>query len=202
MVKNLKIEQISLDGGTLCMDFINSVHNRKEEIVPDYLDNIFDLIAWAEKAGAIDAKKSKQIEGFAIEHPKKAEHFFKDALALRELLYIMFKPVSEGKKINAEDLGTFNKHLTHYFSFLQLKQQQGVFTEDWNLPAGSLYYITAPVVNDAYELLLSGKSNRIKACPNCGWLFLDTTKNGKRRWCSMKSCGSSVKALEWYYRNK
>ncbi|MBN2893708.1 MAG: CGNR zinc finger domain-containing protein, partial [Bacteroidales bacterium] len=26
--------------------------------------------------------------------------------------------------------------------------------------------------------------------------------NGKRRWCSMRSCGSNVKSLEWYYRNK
>jgi predicted RNA-binding Zn ribbon-like protein len=49
---------------------------------------------------------------------------------------------------------------------------------------------------------LSDKLERVKECPNCGWLFLDTTKNGKRRWCSMEDCGSNVKALEYYYRKK
>jgi predicted RNA-binding Zn ribbon-like protein len=62
--------------------------------------------------------------------------------------------------------------------------------------------IIAPVIYSAYELLLADKLNRIKECTNCGWLFLDTTKNGTRRWCSMNTCGSIVKAKEWYHRNK
>jgi len=41
-----------------------------------------------------------------------------------------------------------------------------------------------------------------KECPNCGWLFFDKSKNGRRKWCSMQTCGSNVKALEWYHRQK
>ncbi|MEJ7682514.1 MAG: CGNR zinc finger domain-containing protein [Segetibacter sp.] len=57
-------------------------------------------------------------------------------------------------------------------------------------------------MNDSYETLLSDKLSRIKECGNCGWLFYDSSKNGKRRWCSMKTCGSNVKALQWYHRQK
>ncbi|MFD0480100.1 CGNR zinc finger domain-containing protein [Nonomuraea thailandensis] len=35
-------------------------------------------------------------------------------------------------------------------------------------------------------------------CPSCGWLFLDTTRNGSRRWCSMAMCGSQVKSRRYY----
>ncbi|WP_344746998.1 CGNR zinc finger domain-containing protein [Streptosporangium vulgare] len=36
------------------------------------------------------------------------------------------------------------------------------------------------------------------ACPSCYWLFLDTSKNGRRRWCSMTTCGSRDKARRYY----
>lgn len=202
MVKNGKIANIKLDGGTLCLDYINTVHNRKEEPLPDYLLNITDLIDWAMKVELLDAKKTKPLETLATSNPQKAEQFFKEAISIRELLYRIFYAISEGKNISAADLELYNKHLSQYFPFLQLKQQHGIYKEDWNLPIESFYRITAPLINDAYELLLSEKLERIKECPNCGWLFLDTTKNGKRRWCSMKSCGSNIKALEWYHRQK
>ncbi|TIU06903.1 MAG: CGNR zinc finger domain-containing protein, partial [Mesorhizobium sp.] len=31
------------------------------------------------------------------------------------------------------------------------------------------------------------------SCPRCGWLFLDTSRGGKRRWCSMRTCGNREK---------
>ncbi len=37
---------------------------------------------------------------------------------------------------------------------------------------------------------------------SCGWLFLDTTKNRSRRWCSMAYCGNRVKALRFYHNKK
>lgn len=35
--------------------------------------------------------------------------------------------------------------------------------------------------------------NRIGECPRCGWLFVDTSKGGRRRWCTMAVCGTSEK---------
>ncbi|MCB9297188.1 MAG: CGNR zinc finger domain-containing protein [Lewinellaceae bacterium] len=55
----------------------------------------------------------------------------------------------------------------------------------------------------AEELLLQTERwPRIRACPSCGWLFLDTSKNGRRRWCNMQACGSQAKARRWYHKNK
>ena len=58
------------------------------------------------------------------------------------------------------------------------------------------------LVESAVELLTSERIARVKSCPSCGWFFLDVTKNGSRRWCSMDMCGSSAKSRAYYWRNR
>ncbi|HEY7621489.1 MAG TPA: CGNR zinc finger domain-containing protein [Solirubrobacteraceae bacterium] len=49
------------------------------------------------------------------------------------------------------------------------------------------------IVASATELLSHGPIDRLKTCDNCEWLFLDLSRNGSRRWCSMEGCGTEVK---------
>ena len=202
MKRNERIDHIQFDGGTLCLDFVNTVHDRKKKPVPDYLYHIIDLVAWAGKIGLIDKRTEALLNRSIPDNLKKSNQFFTYALHLRELLYNMFFTISQGNAARNADLEKFNAYIADHFSFINLKAKHGEYRADWNLPGDSLQHITAPVVKDAYELLLGNRLDRVKECSNCGWLFLDTTKNGKRRWCSMKSCGSNIKALEWYYRQK
>lgn len=46
------------------------------------------------------------------------------------------------------------------------------------------------IVSDPREL------SRIKTChrENCGWMFVDETKNSRRTWCLMETCGNRAKA--------
>jgi predicted RNA-binding Zn ribbon-like protein len=74
----------------------------------------------------------------------------------------------------------------------------------WNIgsantePASIIWQIALSVLG----LSVSDKLNRVKECPgeNCGWLFLDTSKNGSRQWCDMKDCGNLAKVRR--YRGK
>ncbi|MEO6889729.1 MAG: CGNR zinc finger domain-containing protein, partial [Ktedonobacteraceae bacterium] len=56
----------------------------------------------------------------------------------------------------------------------------------------------------AVELLTSEEVKRVKECParDCGWLFLDMSKNGSRQWCSMEGCGSRAKMRRQYARKR
>ena len=202
MVKNNEIADISLEGGRSCLDFVNTVHDRKSEPVQDYLFNAPDLILWGEKSGILSEESAEAIESAALAKEQKARKFFTEAINLRELLYRIFYRVSRKERVGSADLNEFNELLRKQFARLEIKAAKEGFQTEWNLPGGDFRWITAPIVMDAYELLLSDKLVRVKECPNCGWLFQDSTKNGKRKWCSMQACGSNVKALEWYHRNK
>ncbi len=202
MVKNPLIDNLRLDGGVLCLDYVNTIPDRFDNSNRDLLSSLNDLIYWAKKAKAIDSAAITGLEKAVTANERKAKEFFAEAINLRSLIYSLFHPISQQQKLKSPDLDQFNKLVSRYFPFLQLSAERDGFKEQWNLDSTHFYSITAPIVKSAYELLLSDKLHRMKQCPNCGWLFLDSTKNGKRRWCSMQDCGSNVKALEYYYRKK
>ena len=65
-------------------------------------------------------------------------------------------------------------------------------------PEGVLY----PIAASAARLLLGEDKANIKECGGCGWLFLDQSKNKRRRWCEMKTCGNRAKARRFYNSKK
>ena len=64
--------------------------------------------------------------------------------------------------------------------------------------------LLAPVLWSAGDLLAGPRLGRVRRCanPQCLWLFLDDSKTGNRRWCSMATCGNRAKAHRHYLRQK
>ncbi|MCM2473954.1 hypothetical protein HGO38_10765 [Rhizobium sp. CG5] len=54
----------------------------------------------------------------------------------------------------------------------------------------------------ALRLIGEPGPERMKICANCGWLFLDRSKNRSRMWCDMAVCGNRVKASRHYHRKR
>ncbi|HET7003046.1 MAG TPA: CGNR zinc finger domain-containing protein [Puia sp.] len=202
MVKDNLVKNILLNGGVLCLDFVNTIHDRINEPERDYWVTHVHLLQWALKAGDISSADYETILSHYESRPAQSSKLLKEAIRLRELLYNIFYSLSAGKKIPVGDLDSFNTILSKCLSHLRLKAHGKGFSQSWQLTPGESMIILVPVIYSAYELLLSDKLEKIKECSNCGWLFLDASKNGTRRWCSMNTCGSIVKAREWYHRNK
>lgn len=62
--------------------------------------------------------------------------------------------------------------------------------------AGTATALLGRLATDFAHTLVSGRPDRLRRCehPGCVMLFIDTSKNGKRRWCSMETCGNREKA--------
>jgi predicted RNA-binding Zn ribbon-like protein len=58
------------------------------------------------------------------------------------------------------------------------------------------------VLWSAADLLADPRRHRVRKCANslCGWLFVDESKGGNRRWCSMAACGNRAKARRHYLK--
>lgn len=54
----------------------------------------------------------------------------------------------------------------------------------------------------ALSLIEPERRARVRICANCGWLFLDRSRNGSRLWCDMAVCGNRAKARRHYRRRK
>ncbi len=132
----------------------------------------------------IDSDTMKILKQFTPGKTKKADAFFVEAIKLREILYAVFLCIARDKRIPDRNLDDFNNLLSLYFSHLKIIHSSTGYSEDWNYPPDSFYLISAPILKDAYDLL-----------------FYDSSKNGSRRWYSMITCGSNVKALCWYHKH-
>lgn len=63
--------------------------------------------------------------------------------------------------------------------------------------------LSALAVMSAFSIVADPRElGRVKRCPGheCGWLFLDETKNSRRTWCLMETCGNRAKAARHYQR--
>jgi predicted RNA-binding Zn ribbon-like protein len=59
-----------------------------------------------------------------------------------------------------------------------------------------------PVLWSAASLLASEDVSRIRVCgaAECGWMYVDRSRNGFRRWCQMETCGTREKSRRRYLR--
>jgi predicted RNA-binding Zn ribbon-like protein len=112
--------------------------------------------------------------------------------------------VASGQMPLPADLATLNGLLSRILPHLQLIPSGEGFTWGWARSKTDLEQVFWPVVYAAAELLTSEKLARLGQCAgqDCGWLFLDTSRNHSRRWCEMQHCGNRVKARRHYRRRQ
>ncbi len=169
-------------GGNLALDFTNTVEFRASERQIDFLHTYDHLVAWCDAAGSAASDSQREAE-------------FERALTLRAALYHIFTSHIEQQEPAEADLETLNAALAKILR--RIKPENGGFK--W---IGSQRDLLAPIALAAADLLTSDDLRRVRQCPNCGWLFVDTSRNHSRRWCSMDFCGSQMKSRRQYARRK
>jgi len=183
-------------GGQLAVDFTNTVGSRGGT-AEDHLNVFGDLLSWAETRGVIARSAAQRLRREADRRPAIAKDALGEAVALREALYRVLSAAASGRTPPAADLATFNAHVEMSFSGARLQRASDRF--ELTFAPSDRSRLTAPilepVVRAAVDLLTSDAIGRVRLCgdASCAWLFLDTTRNGTRRWCDMKECGNRNK---------
>jgi predicted RNA-binding Zn ribbon-like protein len=188
-----------LVGGRLCLDFANTIGGRGGAIPDEYLFDYPDLVAWARYVGVVDAAGAERLLAAAEGEPEAAGAVFDRAIALRETIYRLGSALAAGAAPPPADLDALRRAHLDAFAHARLVPAGTGLAWAWEEPGECLDRPLWPVVRSAVELLTSAEVGRIKECPGggggpCTWLFLDSTKNAARRWCSMAECGGEVKA--------
>jgi predicted RNA-binding Zn ribbon-like protein len=170
----------------------------------EYLNNYQDLIDWNRHIKTITAAEAKTLSAAAAKHPAKADKAHRGAIELREMIYSIFCSTVEDMPPDEKDMTAFNKKLSKAMMHSQIYKTQNGF--DWDITGNKaeLDWILNPVIRSAADLLVSEELDRLKKCadPNCGWLFLDISRNHSRRWCDMRDCGNRAKANRFYKKKK
>ncbi len=190
----------------VCLDFANTVDWRSGERRLDGLGRYDDLVSWSQRVGLIDESRAKRLLRETETRRAEAEDVLRRSIALRESIYRIFSATTHGEKPRGSDLQTLNSALHEALSRLRVARDNGRFVFYWEGNELALDQMLWPVARSAAELLHSPDLERVRECANdedgCGSLFMDSTKNHNKRWCSMDSCGNRTKARRHYKRAK
>ena len=190
-----RMQELSLIGGTLCLDFANT-----GDVISDYAD----LIAWMLQGNAIDNEIASKLERAARLSLDPAASTTREAKALRQTIHGLFTALACDRRPTAQQLELLSKLVSESEQHRALRAAGADFAWDWGFDTPPLEFPLWILARSAADLLISDQRDRVHQCASgdCDWLFLDTSRNRSRRWCAMAECGNRAKARRNYARKK
>ena len=195
---------LDLLGGRTSLEFANTVDWHASDEPVEYLTSYAALVVWGQRVGILNDRQAENLLEEAGRHPTEADAIRERAVVLREAIYRIFASISAGLPAEEDDLAVLNAELARTLACSRLVPSGEGYAWDWIDAEDALDSVLWPVVRDAADLLTSGDLARVGQCADdrCGWLFLDTSRNHSRRWCSMEDCGNRAKARRHYQRSR
>jgi predicted RNA-binding Zn ribbon-like protein len=189
-------ENIHLWGETLCLNYANTVDwsPSDEHVTPEQTDVLRtseSLGRWGKRLGLYDPADA----------PPIGESELELARAIRDAIYRVFAAISRERPPSRQDLRLLGDQYAEAVAEAELVEGPAGFSLDWR--AKDPRRVRFAVAVDAFSLLCDpSRLPRVTRCPGrgCGWLFLNTS--GRRRWCSMTTCGSREKMRRLHQRQR
>lgn len=203
MIQGREWGQDDLIGGHPALDFINTVSRYLPEVTGDRFRTYGDLVTWGLATGVLSPAEGSELAERAAREPLTAAAVVGQARELRGILNGVFVALARHEAPAPDRLGALNAALRAVTSQLEVAWDGGRLV--WRPgEATALDVIVRRVAWLAAQLLTSGDLTYLRACEgeDCAWLFIDTTRNHSRRWCSMNDCGGRAKARRHYWKNR
>lgn len=173
-------------GNELALDFVNTRIRMGAELC-DLIETPEQLARWLHETSL-----NCPVEGWSEQNFVELRH-------LREALLKVFLSTIDGVAVDPDPLAAINRHLRNQTRQTYLRQDaKGFHLAEREAPI-SADALMALLAAAAAELLVSTDTRRIKSCahPQCVLMFKDTSKSGRRRWCSMETCGNRMKVANF-----
>jgi len=188
-------------GGHAALDFVNTVSEwRGDEPGTEYLSSYDQLLEWNRMAGLLAPSQARRL---GRGHASANGRALRKALELRDALHRLFRALAESRTLPRVSLDRLNETLRETIRWRRLAMAGDGIVTAWDFGDAPPAAILGPVAWQAADLLERGDLDRLKQCPGndgCGWVFLDTSRNGSRTWCSMKVCGNAAKVRRFRER--
>ncbi|RAQ16619.1 hypothetical protein DPR02_02605 [Burkholderia cepacia] len=184
---------------TLSIDFANTLYWRGADTPTETFGTLDDLLTWCREQAGVPAGLA---DACRVRVKDDAPAMLARALALREALYRLFRAQAEQREPHADDLALLGGFLAEAAPRVALARIDGAYAWRIGGAGATLAALLSPVLWSAIDLLGGARLAKVKRCANdaCQWLFIDDSKNGSRRWCSMSSCGNRAKAYRHYHK--
>jgi predicted RNA-binding Zn ribbon-like protein len=202
----MDIDSIDMIAGHPALDFVNTVEGRGSEDVVNYLADFGLMLQWCRRAGLITVADGRRLVRGMAEHPIVAGRVWQRSMELREDLNAIFRAVARDGLPPERELAHLNAVMGEAYQRRQLlADKSGGVRWGWATEGSDLESPLWEIALAAANLLTDDDMrSRVKVCANgpCDWLFLDTSRSGRRRWCRMNVCGNAAKVRRFRERQR
>jgi predicted RNA-binding Zn ribbon-like protein len=180
----MEITELPLVGGHPALDLVNTVERGTPAPGSQPLDYLTDppaLLRWAHRVNLVDEAEARAVTDSWEQDPSSAHAALAAVRDTREAL-----------------------HLALLATIAAVGRSRLVLEPERATPAQLAVGLTPGLLvpdraaDAAVDVLRMAGLARLRRCPpdagGCGWVFLDRSRNGSRRWCRMADCGTTAKA--------
>lgn len=192
----------SFVGGSVCLDFANTQggrdKTRDEERLPSYLA----AIGWARAANVVSDDESQLMQAMALQAPVEAAHSLQRLRLFRESLYRLVSALAIDHETDPADEECLRRAVAAAVDLAHLERHLGGCEWRVDVQDVGLNTLSSRIALDAQQLLLGSEMRHVRECERCSWLFVDRSKNKRRRWCKTETCGNRARAARHYRLTK
>ncbi len=180
----------------LWLEFINT---DTAPLVPrgDLLRDFSVLVRWLVEHDVVDLERASGLARRALLQPAAATAALVDARRVRASLRALAERGSGAERVREDAVAEINRVLGRSTGTRRIDLRSDGSATRVFVPTGDAFAgLMIPVVESAADSLVVDELSRVRRCagPRCTRVFLDTSRNGTRRWCDMTTCGNRAKA--------
>ena len=190
-------------GGHPALDFINTLDDRFSSEPKELMKNYIDLARFGADTGILSDQQADHFLEKSMQSRERAEEALRAAIELREAMYGVFWSLIQKRPVPKSALFLVNSYAQEAARHINVVATAKGFA--WRFEESENFDVAWwPIARSAVELLASEQLQFVRACASetCQWLFLDESKNHRRRWCDMTKCGNRAKVKNFYTRQK
>ncbi|MFT4234449.1 MAG: CGNR zinc finger domain-containing protein [Microbacterium sp.] len=182
-------------GGDVAVDFFNTVSWRLDESrLQEWLQSYLHVLAWMASAELLDDDQTSRLAQLSDEYPDNA--------AVEHERIVRLRDDTLDALLDGGHPDTLQRELAEAHAAARL-----IATDDgwrWSVDATSLATPRHLLALQLGRLVTSPAIARFHRCEDrdCGWVFLDTSRQHNRRWCSAADCGNRNRVRAHYARTR
>ncbi len=199
-----RVGSLALIAEELALDFANTMSGKGGPQQNDHLHEPEHVVVWAQHAKVLAPHDFDVALKRVSEDADLGRRLLAESLQLREAIFHIGSALARKRAPDEAHRALLSAVHARSLAAAKLTPHDDGYVWAWDPRTSVIEAILGPIAFSALTLLTQQDLSRVKQCEgdHCGWLFFDTTKNKRRRWCEMSVCGNRAKVRALRQRRK